>query len=57
MDMLTVDLTHLPQAGIGSTVTLWGDAPRIEALAPLCGVSAYQLPCGVKRVVREYVGG
>ncbi|HAU80811.1 alanine racemase [Stenotrophomonas sp. TWI377] len=57
MDMLTVDLTHLPQAGIGSTVTLWGDAPRIEALAPLCGVSAYQLPCGVKRVVREYADG
>ena len=57
MDMLTVDLTLLPQATVGSTVTLWGEAPRIDALAPLCGVSAYQLPCAVKRVVREYHGG
>ncbi|MCC7634134.1 alanine racemase [Stenotrophomonas rhizophila] len=57
MDMLTVDLTDLPQAGIGSTVTLWGESPRLDVLAPLCGVSAYQLPCAVKRVPHELVGG
>lgn len=50
MDMLTVDITDLPQAGVGSTVTLWGQSPRLDVLAPLCGVSAYQLPCAVKRV-------
>jgi alanine racemase len=55
MDMLTVDLTDLPQAGIGSTVTLWGASPRLDVLAPLCGVSAYQLPCGVKRVPRRFL--
>lgn len=57
MDMLTVDLTAHPQAGVGSEVQLWGgDALPLSALAPLCGVSAYQLPCAVKRVRREYLG-
>jgi alanine racemase len=56
MDMLTVDLTDLPQAGLGSRVTLWGDAPRLDVLAPLCGVSAYQLPCAVKRVPHALLG-
>jgi len=57
MDMLTVDLTDLPQAGVGSTVELWGQSPRLDVLAPLCNVSAYQLPCAVKRVAREIRGG
>lgn len=56
MDMLTVDLTDLPQAGVGSNVTLWGQSPRLDVLAPLCGVSAYQLPCAVKRVPHELRG-
>ena len=56
MDMLTVDLTDLPQAGVGSTVTLWGEAPRLDVLAPVCNVSAYQLPCAVKRVARVLSG-
>lgn len=57
MDMLTVDLTDLPQAGVGSTVELWGQSPRLDVLAPLCNVSAYQLPCAVKRVAREIRSG
>ncbi|NIJ67704.1 alanine racemase [Xanthomonas sp. 60] len=57
MDMLTVDLTPHAQAGVGSDVQLWGgDALPLAELAPRCGVSAYQLPCAVKRVRREYVG-
>ncbi|HDS1551261.1 alanine racemase [Stenotrophomonas sp. EMP41] len=55
MDMLTVDLTAHPQAGIGSVVELWGSAPTLSELAPRCGVSAYQLPCAVKRVAKVYV--
>jgi alanine racemase len=54
MDMLTVDLTDHPNAGLGSTVTLWGDAPRIDELAHRCNGSAYQLLCGVKRVQKVY---
>jgi len=53
--MLTVDLTAHAQAGIGSVVELWGTAPTLAELAPRCGVSAYQLPCAVKRVARVYL--
>lgn len=56
MDMLTVDLTEHPQADIGASVQLWGDAPRVSPLATQCNVSAYQLLCGLKRVPRTYVG-
>ncbi len=58
MDMLTVDLSDHPSAGVGSTVHLWGDAaPDTSALATQCGVSAYQMLCGVKRVPRRYIDG
>ncbi|WP_034302581.1 alanine racemase, partial [Herbaspirillum sp. RV1423] len=33
MDMLAVDLTHIPHAGIGSHVVLWGDEPPIDEVA------------------------
>ncbi|CAM5604149.1 Alanine racemase OS=Rhodanobacter lindaniclasticus OX=75310 GN=B1991_08965 PE=3 SV=1 [Rhodanobacter lindaniclasticus] len=56
MDMLTVDLTDHPQAGIGSLVQLWGETPRVSALAPLCSTSAYRLLCALKRVPRRYHG-
>ncbi|WIH04554.1 alanine racemase [Xanthomonas translucens pv. graminis] len=57
MDMLTVDLTEHPQAGLGSEVQLWGAQPRIDALAARCGSSAYRLLCGLKRAPRQYLGG
>lgn len=56
MDMLTVDLTDHPQAGVGSAVELWGSDIRLAELAPLCATSAYRLPCGLKRVPRQYQG-
>ncbi|KAB7769948.1 alanine racemase [Xanthomonas maliensis] len=54
MDMLTVDLTELPHAEVGTPVQLWGATPRVDVLASQCNVSAYQLLCGVKRVSRCY---
>ncbi|KRG72015.1 alanine racemase [Pseudoxanthomonas dokdonensis] len=58
MDMLTVDLSDHPQAGVGSVVRLWGEgAPTAAQLAAQCGTSAYQLLCGLKRVPRVYLGG
>ena len=56
MDMLTVGLTSHPQAGVGSAVELWGSDIRLAELAPLCATSAYRLPCGLKRVPRQYQG-
>jgi alanine racemase len=56
MDMLTIDLTDHPQAGHGSIVQLWGNAPTISELAPRCNTSAYRLPCSLKRTPRVYLG-
>ncbi|MFT4257070.1 MAG: alanine racemase C-terminal domain-containing protein, partial [Pseudoxanthomonas sp.] len=56
MDMLTVDLTDHPHAGLGSTVQLWGDAPTVSALAAACKVSAYEILCALKRARRVYSG-
>jgi alanine racemase len=57
MDMLTVDLTDHPAAGLGSRVELWGRQVPVTALAARCGSSAYSLLCGLKRVPRSYREG
>ena len=57
MDMLTVDLTDLPGAGLGSRVELWGRNVSASAVAYGCGSIPYQLFCNVKRVPRLYSGG
>ena len=56
MDMLTVDLTNLPQAGVGSEVELWGRQVSVNHVAALAGTLSYELLCNVKRVKRQYVG-
>lgn len=55
MDMLTVDLTPLPDAGIGAPVELWGPTVSVNAAAAAAGTIAYELLCNVKRVPRRYV--
>lgn len=57
MDMLTVDLTDLPQAGLGSRVELWGREVLASDVAYGCGSIPYQLFCNLKRVPRVYSGG
>ncbi len=57
MDMLTVDLTDLPCAGLGSRVELWGRNVSASAVAYGCGSIPYQLFCNLKRVPRLYSGG
>ncbi len=52
MDMITVDLTPVPGAGIGSEVTLWGRAPKgallpIDEVAQAAGTVGYELMCAV----------
>ena len=43
MDMLAVDLTPLPLAGIGSPVTLWGEGLPVEEVARAAGTISYEL--------------
>ena len=55
MDMMTVDLTDLPAARIGSPVELWGRNVSVNSVAQAAGTIAYELLCNVKRVRREIV--
>ena len=54
MDMLTVDLTDLPEAGIGSNVELWGRQVSVNRVAASVGTISYELLCNVKRVAFSY---
>jgi alanine racemase len=58
MDMLTVDLTPVPDAGVGSEVTLWGHGPSgsgsvlpIDEVAQAAGTVGYELMCALARRV------
>jgi len=58
MDMIAVDITHLPSAKIGSEVTLWGKGLPAERVAPFADTIAYELVCRVKeRVAIKRVDG
>ncbi|AZV92737.1 alanine racemase [Kerstersia gyiorum] len=54
MDMLTIDLSDLPEAGIGSAVQLWGPLVDINQVAAGAGTISYELLCNVKRVPMIY---
>ncbi|MGH8436444.1 MAG: alanine racemase [Pseudomonas sp.] len=56
MDMLTVDLTDLPLAGLGSRVELWGKNVLASDVAALAGTIPYQLFCNLRRVPLVYPG-
>lgn len=47
MDMLTVDLTPVPQAGVGARVELWGETLPIDDVAARCMTVGYELMCAV----------
>ena len=57
MDMITVDLTPVPAARIGSEVTLWGKAGStgewlsIDDVAQAAGTVGYELMCAIARRV------
>ena len=56
MDMLSVDLTPVPQAGQGSSVTLWGRSRNgtvlpIDEVAARAGTLSYELMCALAQRV------
>ena len=57
MDMLTVDLTDLPQVGLGSHVELWGKQVLASDVAMAAGSIPYQIFCNLRRVPLLYLGG
>ncbi|MDH0745922.1 alanine racemase [Pseudomonas sp. GD03842] len=54
MDMLCVDLTDVPTAGVGSRVELWGKQVLASDVAASAGTIPYQIFCNLKRVPRLY---
>ena len=61
MDMITVDLTPLKDAGMGSEVTLWGRASNgavlgIDEVARSAGTVGYELMCALAQRVPTQVG-
>lgn len=56
MDMIMVDLTPVPEAGMGSEVTLWGRAANgvvlgIDEVAQAAGTLGYELMCALAQRV------
>lgn len=47
MDMITIDLTDIPEAKIGDRVELWGDTIPVDEVARFCGTISYELFCQV----------
>ncbi|MGM8849673.1 alanine racemase [Salinicola halophyticus] len=57
MDMLTVDISHLPEADVGSEVVLWGRGLSVDEVATHSDTIGYTLLTGVlPRVPRRYSG-
>ncbi len=51
MDLLCVDITALPQATVGSPVTLWGEGNPVDEVATAAGTVGYELLCALAQRV------
>lgn len=55
MDMLTIDITDIPQATVGTSVELWGNQIAVDDVAQCCSTIAYELLCAVAPRVPMFV--
>jgi alanine racemase len=47
MDMICADISYLPQAGVGTPVTLWGEGLPADEVAAAAGTLSYELLCAL----------
>ncbi len=47
MDMIYADLTPVPDAGVGTPVTLWGEGLSADEVADAAGTVSYELLCAL----------
>lgn len=52
MDMITVDLSDVPEARVGSPVVLWGEGLPVDDVAAAASTIGYELLCAVAPRVR-----
>jgi alanine racemase len=58
MDLICIDLTDLPDAGVGSRVVLWGEGLPVDEVASAARTVSYELLCALNsRVPVLVVGG
>lgn len=50
MDMISIDLTNIPHAQLGDTVTLWGKGLAVDDIAQAADTIAYDVLCAVSGV-------
>jgi alanine racemase len=55
MDMLMVDVTHIPHTQIGSPVELWGELNPIDNVALPAKTVGYELMCGLANRVKQEI--
>jgi alanine racemase len=55
MDMMTIDITHIPEAIVGSTVELWGENILVDTVAERCGTISYDLLCSITARVPFFI--
>jgi len=51
MDMIAIDVSHIPAARVGDTVELWGRGLPVERVAAAAGTISYELVCGISQRV------
>lgn len=56
MDMLTIDLTHIPDVTLNDRVELWGKHVPVESVARSAGTIGYELLCQVMPRVKREIG-
>ena len=47
MDMISVDISDIPEARVGAPVTLWGEGLPADEVAAAAGTVSYELLCGL----------
>jgi alanine racemase len=57
MDMITVDLSDVPEARVGSPVVLWGEGLPVDDVAAAASTVGYELLCAVAPRVRMVTTG
>ena len=55
MDMVTIDVTHIPDVAIGDSVELWGENVAIGEVAKAAGTIDYELMTRVSARVPRIV--
>jgi alanine racemase len=53
MDMITIDVTDMPHAQVGTTVEMWGQYLPVDQVAQAAGTIGYELLCAVAPRVKR----